>query len=336
MPASVSAGDASPGVTPIAVLDSVTCAFGPVIALDSITLAVPPGQIHAILGPNGAGKTTLLRVLSGLQWPAAGTVTVGGMPPRLGRRGTNGTTGVVPANSRSFYLRLSGYENLLFVARLHGLSRAHATARVRECLADVGLADAGGRPVGSYSHGMQRRLAVARAFLTRPSLLVLDEATHDLDPAGARLVCSMVREAARAGTAVVWATQRLDEIRGFAHRVTVLHEGRVRFSGTLPELTALTTTQRFLLRTRQGEVDDERRWNRLVEAVGPAGTVEATADDEHVVLNLHDHVVLGDVIAAIGQSGIQVLGCREEQSVVEVALLRLTEPAPMDAAGVTT
>ena len=101
--------------------------------------------------------------------------------------------------------------------------------------------------MGSYSHGMQKRLAIARALMTAPPVLLVDEATHDLDPEGARTVRDLILGRMQEGSCVVWVTQRLDEIRGFADAVTLLGRGRVCFTGSVPELMAHAPPRRFLL-----------------------------------------------------------------------------------------
>ena len=113
-----------------------------------------------------------------------------------------------------------------------------AFARAREVLADVGLADRADDPVNTWSHGMQQRLSVARALLTEPPVLLVDEATHDLDPAAAATVRELIAGCAERGTAVLWATQRLDELRGFAGRVTLMADGVAAFEGTVEALAA--------------------------------------------------------------------------------------------------
>ncbi|HEY7623074.1 MAG TPA: ABC transporter ATP-binding protein [Solirubrobacteraceae bacterium] len=208
------------------------------IALDGVDFTVRAGEIHALLGPNGAGKTTLLRTMSGLVAPTEGSVHVLGADVTAGTRALQGHVGLVPSGDRTFYLRISGLENLVFFARLQGLRRRKATARAHEVLAAVGLTDAARRRVGLYSKGMQKRLSIARALLTEPGVLLVDEATHDLDPEGAQRVRALIAERAAAGAAVMWATQRVDEISGFANRVTVLTAGRVRFTGSVNELLA--------------------------------------------------------------------------------------------------
>ena len=230
----------------------VSRSFGRRAALQDVSFAIAPGEIHAVLGPNGAGKTTLLRILGGLIEPTEGTVNVLGRDVAGATRLHRAAIGLVPSGDRTFYLRISGLENLAFFARLHGLRRREALARAEAALERVGLADAGRIPAGEYSHGMQKRLSVARALLTDPPLLLVDEATHDLDPEGARLVRTLVAGIAARGTAVAWATQRIDEIRGFAHRVTLLHRQRVQFSGTVPGLLAHAVASRHLVRVQNG------------------------------------------------------------------------------------
>ena len=296
--------------------------FRTTTALQDVTLVAARGDVHALLGPNGAGKTTLLRILSGLMAPTSGVVSVLGLDVHT--RALRHVVGLVPSGDRSFYLRISGLENLVFFGRLHGLSRNQAIARGRDVLEAVGLEDAANKPVGVYSHGMQKRLSVARALLAEPSVLLVDEATHDLDPEGARRIRELVAALAGSGSTVLWATQRIDEIRGFAGNVTLLHRGRVRFSGTVPELMAHATPQSYLLRLRNG-VADRDALQQVLDRALPGKARIATADDaEHYRLGLADGVVLGDALASLTLEGVQVLACREERSEIEEAFLALT------------
>lgn len=212
--------------------------FGQRTAIAGIDLAVRPGEIHALLGPNGAGKTTLLRTLAGLVEPTAGSVHVVGIDAAKGPRGLRGRVGFVPSSDRSAYQRISGVENLAFFGRLHGMRKRAAFARAHEVLEQVGLADRAQDPVNSWSHGMQQRLSVARALLTDPPVLLIDEATHDLDPVAAATVRALIAERAEHGTAVLWATQRLEELRGFAGAVTLMANGTAAFEGSVEALAA--------------------------------------------------------------------------------------------------
>jgi ABC-2 type transport system ATP-binding protein len=244
-----------------------------------------------------------------------------------GDRALRQRIGLVPSGDRSFYLRISGLENLLFFGRLHGLSRRGAVRRAREVLDLVGLADVGRVPAGEYSHGMQKRLSVARALLTSPALLLVDEATHDLDPLGARLVRELIAELAVEGTAVVWATQRVDEIRGFVDGVTVLDRGVVRFEGSVAELMARSACRRYLLHLRDSM--GQENGAALAESLVEAGRIVRAPDGapEHFLLTLDEEVVLGEALARLTAAGIEILSCREERSQIEEAFIGLTDGA---------
>jgi ABC-type multidrug transport system ATPase subunit len=295
--------------------------FGDKVALDDVSLVVQPGEIHALLGPNGAGKTTLLRILSGLMAPTVGSVRVLGEPVGRRRREEAARVGLIPAGDRSFYLRISGLENLVFFARLHGMGRREAVAKSLEALERVGLAEAARVRAGVYSHGMQKRLSVARALLTEPPVLLVDEATHDLDPEGARRVRALIAGvAAETGAAVVWATQRLDEIRGFADTATVLRAGAARFAGTVAELMVHATPRRFLLQLSPNGTPPEA----AIAALGEIAQV-APHGGGHYLLALDPGVVLGDALVALEAAHVRVLACRNERSEVEEAFFSLME-----------
>jgi ABC-type multidrug transport system ATPase subunit len=313
---------------PAAIAERISRRFGSTEALHEVTLEVGSGEIHSLLGPNGAGKTTLLRILAGLMDPDSGEIRVGqvrmsGLRDRRSRQ----LIGLVPSGDRSFYLRISGLENLIFFGRLHGMPFRRARKRARECLAEVGLADAARERVGVYSHGMQKRLSVARALLMDPPIFLVDEATHDLDPQGALQVQRLLKERARSGAAVIWATQRIDEIRGFAHRVTLLHRGRVRFAGRVPEFMAMAGARRHLLHVRDGADVPGGALRAARGALQGMGTIVAAAEDEreHLLMALHGNVTLGEALTLLVHAGIEVLACREERSEIEEAFLRLTE-----------
>jgi ABC-type multidrug transport system ATPase subunit len=173
---------------------------------------------------------------------------------------------------------------------------------------------------------MQSRLSVARALLTDPPVLLIDEATHDLDPGSARRVQDLIRTAAGHDAAVVWATQRVDEIRGFASRVTMLSRGTVRFSGSVAQLMSHSVARRYLLRLRNGRPTAESLDAALSRAVGDMGAIAAdgSGDPSHYVLALADGVILGDALAALTAAQFQVLACQEERPEIEEAFLRLT------------
>jgi ABC-type multidrug transport system ATPase subunit len=283
-------------------------------ALAGVDLSVCPGQIHALLGPNGAGKTTLTRVVCGLVGPDAGMVE------------TSGSVALVPSGDRTFYLRISGLENLIFFARLHGMRLRPARARAHEVLDEVGLVEAANLAVGRYSHGMQKRLSVARALLARPSALLVDEATHDLDPEGARRIRALVATLAERGTAVLWTTQRVEEIRDFAHAVTFLHRGTVRFTGSVSDLIGRAPDRRYVVQIRNGHPNHAPDAAMLQRSLGTMARIsQTTGEDGHFVLAPEPRVVLGSAIAALAEYGFEVISCRQERAEIEEAFLALTE-----------
>jgi ABC-2 type transport system ATP-binding protein len=309
-------------LVPALAVDSAERSFGSVRALDGVSLEVRPGEIHALLGPNGAGKTTLLRLLTGLATPTAGHIEVLGASVGPHRAPGRRDVGFVPSGDRSFYERLSGEENLLFFARLLGMRKAAARARAREVLEQVGLDEAGSRAVGTYSHGMQKRLSVARAVLASPAVLLVDEATHDLDPVNAARVRELIAGLAAQGSAILWATQRIEEIRGFADRVTLLVSGRVRFAGAVAALLAHAGHSRYVLR-----LGGHRRLDELQEVLGPSARLTALDDPAHVVVELRDGTVLGDVVSMLAAAGARVQDCRRERAEAEDAFLALSAQA---------
>jgi ABC-2 type transport system ATP-binding protein len=307
----------------------VTRSFGKHEVLTGVDLRVGAGRISALVGPNGAGKTTLLRILTGLLLPDSGSVHVAGADVAADPMAVRRKIGFFPSGDRTFYQRISGIENLTFFGRLNGISRREAIRRAELRLADVGLSDAARQRVGHYSHGMQKRLSMARALLMDPPVLVLDEATDGLDPEGARRVKDLVSGIAERGTAVVWTTQRLDEIRGFADAVTVLDRGRTTFQGTVEDLMLKSTARGYLLRLRtaagadlEGDVLEQ-----VVAGIAGRGTLARAGDDrEHFRLDLGQQAVLGEVLAEISAAGAVVLDCAQQRSELEESFLRLTTP----------
>ncbi len=300
-------------------LRDVSRQFGKTLALDDISLRVPGGEIHALLGRNGAGKTTLLRILTGLVAPSSGLALVGGADVARSPHAVRALIGLVPSGDRSFYLRLSGFENLFFFARLRGHGKRGSRVRATEALESVGLEAAAKQWVGTYSHGMQKRLSIARALLDDPAVLLVDEATHDLDPEWATEVRRLVREAAGRGAAVLWTTQRVDEIRGFADRLTLLDAGQVRFEGTVGALLERAPSTRYVLALRNGSGAG------VPTLPVEVGRLAQRAEDGEYVLALREGAVLGDALGVLIRADLTVVSCRQETPEVEDAFLKLLE-----------
>jgi ABC-2 type transport system ATP-binding protein len=319
-------GRGGAGVRPAVLVAGVSRSFGSVQALDNVSLAIGSGSIHALLGPNGAGKTTLLRVLTGLVDPTSGRVSIHDVDITKDQRHAKRVVGLVPSGDRSFYLRISALENLVFFARLHGQRRREALEHARRALRDVDLLEVADRQVGALSHGMQKRLSVARALIHRPPVLLVDEATHDLDPIAARRVRELARAAADGGAAVLWATQRVDEIRGFADEVTVLDRGRPRLTGSVAQLMSYAVPDRYLLVVANWQ-ERHAALRAALDVQLEGARLEAPYELEAntVVLSLGPGQSLGQALAALLGAGAEVVRCTEAQSEVEGGFLALLE-----------
>ncbi len=310
---------------PLLKASGVTQRFGAAEVLRDVSFTVRAGQIHALLGPNGAGKTTYVRILAGLLHPTAGEVQVAGYRPSENAQAFRRQVGFVASGDRTFYLRLSGLENLAFFARLHGMRRRDAVRRASELLEAVDLAAHARKPVAEYSHGMQKRLGVARALLASPPVLLVDEATHDLDPEASRRVREMVDREVDGGAAVVWVTQRLEELRGFADVVTVLRAGEVRFRGSVPELMLRAASRRFVVHLLADDPAVPEAALRAALGAGARLSRMPHSGAGHWVLALAEDVTLGEALAPLIAADVQVLSCQEERSELEEAFLALVE-----------
>lgn len=211
--------------------------FGEIQALNDLDIEINRSRITVLLGPNGAGKTTAIRLITGALAPDEGTVSVFGTDPA----GPDGEQvrrrcGVVSAKP-SLYERLSGLDNLRYAAELYGLGRGQAVdARIGEAAAWFGIQPALDQMVGGYSTGMKTRLALARAILHDPELLLLDEPTSGLDPESARSVLDLVRQMTARGRSVLLCTHLLSEAEGLADEMVVLQDGTTVVQGRPDDL----------------------------------------------------------------------------------------------------
>jgi ABC-2 type transport system ATP-binding protein len=203
--------------------------FGERLAVDGLSLTVRRGEVYGFLGPNGAGKTTTLRMLLGLVRPTAGRARVLGHPP--GSPAALAGVGAL-VEGPGFYPYLSGRDNLRVLARYAGLD----DVAVGAALETVDLADRAGDRFRSYSLGMKQRLGVAAALLRRPDLLILDEPTNGLDPAGMADMRDLIRALARQGHTVLLSSHLLGEVQEICDRVGVIARGRLRSQSTVADL----------------------------------------------------------------------------------------------------
>jgi len=209
-----------------------------VVALQDVSFDIGPGEVVGLVGPNGAGKSTLIRIITTLLTPSAGRVVVDGFDTMTAPAAARQRLGLVLDSERGLYDRLTGMQNLEFFGAMSGLCHYEAHRRARQLLALVGL-EACDKLTFGYSSGMRSRLNLARAIISDPPLLVLDEPTRSLDPLASRAFLERLREMAGQGRGVLLSSHRLDEVASVCNRVLVIVAGRVRYDGPPPQLSSI-------------------------------------------------------------------------------------------------
>jgi ABC-2 type transport system ATP-binding protein len=272
-------------------LRGLTKHYGTVKAVDGVDFTVDAGQVCGLLGPNGAGKTTVLRMLVGLIHPNAGDAELFGRParpgsPELARVGTM-------IEHAAFVPHISGIENLKLWWESGGAR--WADANTERALWVAGLGDAVDRKVKTYSQGMTQRLGLARALLSNPELLILDEPTNGLDPQEMRAVRELLRQVASEGTTVLLSSHILSEIEQVCSEVVVMDKGRIVTTGTVASLTASGASAYF-------EVGDVTLARSVL-----AGLPSVThVTDEPPGLNVEYSGSRSDIVAALVGAGVAV------------------------------
>ena len=306
--------------------------FGQTRAVDGVDLAVRTGMVYGLLGPNGAGKTTTIRMLATLLRPDSGTARVFGhdiVGEADAVRGRVSLTGQFASVDED----LTGFENLVLLARLLGHSRARSKTRARELLGAFGLAEASGRQVKKYSGGMRRRLDIAASIVVTPDLIFLDEPTAGLDPRSRNQVWDIVRALVAGGTTVLLTTQYLDEADQLADRIAVIDHGKVIAEGTPGELKASVGSGALHVRLRDPE--DRTEAERVLSQVLGAH-VHLESDPAALSARISDPKRVAHALAKLSRSGVAVTDFALGQPSLDEVFLALTgRPAEDDGATTT-
>ena len=217
---------------------SLTKHYGPIKAVDGLSLQMNPGEVYGFLGPNGSGKSTTILMLLGMTEPTSGTVSVAGHDPTRDPTSVKRQVGYLP-EAVGFYPDLTGKRNLMYTAELNGINKREAEQKVEEVLQMVQLSEAGHRPAGQYSRGMRQRLGLADVLLKEPKLVILDDPTLGLDPAGIQWLLNLIESMAKQkGIAVFLSSHQLHEVQRICDRVGIMSRGKMVLEGTVSELTA--------------------------------------------------------------------------------------------------
>jgi ABC-2 type transport system ATP-binding protein len=300
----------------IVVTDALTKRYGDRLAVDEVSLTVRRGEVYGFLGPNGAGKTTTLRMLLGLVRPTSGSAEVLGHPPGH-PKAVAGLGALV--ESPGFYPYLSGRGNLHVLARYRGLGEGEVEA----ALDRVDLSERGDDSFKSYSLGMKQRLGVAAALLGDPELLVLDEPTNGLDPAGMADMRRLVVELAARGQTVLLSSHMLSEVQEICDRVGVISAGRLRAESTVTELRGAASV---LVRATPADV-------ALATAMAVAGDDAVQLLDDGALRLAVDPARSPELARALVGAGVAVHEIRPAERSLEEVFFEMTSDA--DAAPTT-
>lgn len=280
---------------PVVEMRAVRRAFGGKVALDGLTMSAPAGTVTVLLGPNGAGKTTAARMITGALRCEQGSVLTFGVDPTVAGEDVRRRCGVVSAKP-SLYDRLTGWDNLAYAAELYGLG---TSAPIEEAAARFGIEPALDLRVGGYSTGMKTRLALARAVLHDPELLLLDEPTSGLDPESSHAVLALIDEMAAEGRTVIMCTHLLMEAEGLADQVVMLEAGRAIVAGPPSELVRRVWPHPTVL------IDAEERGTLDVVRDAP-GVLAYLRGDGPASVEMDDLARVPDLVAVLTAAGVRL------------------------------
>jgi ABC-2 type transport system ATP-binding protein len=290
--------------------------FDDFVAVEDVTLCVQTGEVLALLGPNGAGKTTTVRMLTSILVPTSGTARVAGYDVIAQAEEVRAHVGVL-TEGHGLYLRMRGREYLDFFGELYGLDRATRQGRGAELAERFGLGDAFDRRLGEYSKGMRQKLALVRAMLHDPSVLMLDEPTSAMDPHSARQVRNAIRDLRGDGRTVLLCTHNLPEAEELADRIAIIRRGRIIELGTAVELKARLLGPPLLELRLAGEV------NGLVHDLSDLVEMDSQGPNWVRYRTPEPQSVNPQVIYRLANHGVEVVTLSEVPQSLEDVYLRV-------------
>jgi len=286
--------------TPAVEVEEISRVFEPrkkpeVVALDDVSLTIPPGEIHGLLGPNGAGKTTLVKILSTVLLPTSVRARVLGMDVVDETKAVRPQIGIVFGGERGLYWRLTGRQNLEYWGALYKLSARETKERTQRLIERVGLAERADERVETYSRGMKQRLHLARGLVGDATVLFLDEPTTGMDPLAAREFRTLIAELRDEGRTILLATHDMVEAETVCDRVTLIDRGKLVATESPRTLGhVISRFQRIDVEGVDGTVLDEIRALAGVSSVSEVeGSVRIEVDEEGAT-----RVVLGRLVDA--------------------------------------
>jgi ABC-2 type transport system ATP-binding protein len=295
----------------------------PVEALRDVSFEVRQGEIFGLIGRNGAGKTTLTKIVATLVQPTVGSVSVLDHDSVRDDQKVRRQIGLANAEERSFYWRLTPIQNLLFFARLHGLSDTTAKQRIEELFTKLELNEVAKRRFGELSTGNKQRLGVARALLAKPPVLLLDEPTRSLDPLAAANMRTLISSLAKEDppVSILFTSHNLSEVESLCSRVAIISRGTIRAIDTPDKLRGLTSGSERVTIAITG-IDEEQVRHALISVGEDFSLVQSEARLKVSFDRQSDDQLLDDIIKGLQRSGGRIVDVSTERSTLLDALER--------------
>ena len=288
--------------------------------IEGVSLAVGPGEILGLVGPNGSGKSTLLRVLSTALEPDSGSFRVGGMDGVEEKREVRAGIGLM-VDRPTHYGDLSGWANAYFFARAYGMEEEKATGTLAELFDYFDLAEYRDDKTKTYSFGMGKKLALIEAVAHGPGLLLLDEPSLGLDYTSQLAYQSRIRELSDAGTAIVLASNQVDEVEALCERVIFLHRGRIVAAGTPEELVTSLEGVKRIVATLRNPVE----YGEVVEI---SGVERVVPEGRNLVVHCENRPgAVADVVGAVVRAGGDITDLSVRRPNLEDVFVKLTGEA---------
>lgn len=305
-----------------------------IIALDDVSLSIKRGELFGLLGPNGAGKTTLVKILSTLILPDAGTALVNGYDVLKEPSKVRASIGVVSSGERSLYWKLTARENLEYFARLYKVPDQVARKRIQELLNLMGLDDRADELVEKYSSGMRQKLAIARAMLHDPEVLLLDEPTLGLDPSFSKSIRSFIREELnkKQGKTILLTTHYMEEADQMCDRVAFITKGRIVAVDTperLKNMIGKNEVLKLVVEELRESVLNVVKNLPFLDDYGVTGMEQSSIKTIRMYMkNVDSHIQ--EIVECFSKAGCRILSLSVEKPTLEDVFIKLTGEALRD------
>jgi ABC-2 type transport system ATP-binding protein len=294
--------------------------FGPVKAVDNVSISIPEGGIFGFLGPNGAGKTTTIRMITGVLIPDCGTVQILGTDVQKDPLTAKLKMGVIPENG-TVYSDLTAWQNIILAAKFYGMDRVRREERATVILGRLGLSERQDDVVRTFSKGMRQRISIACAIVHSPPVLILDEPTTGLDVYSRRLVIDTIRHMNQEGSTILLTTHNIEEANALCSMISIINRGRIVATDSPEHLKKTFDTSRYV----------EVSFNRTVESGlfdGPGITrAEEWGDKWRVFTDDPDHAVK-QIASAAERDHLTIISIATSEPTLEEAFVKLTAGGP--------